>query len=305
MKKEKKQKYPLVLNLPCIEVDEDTNLKVLPDACFLLGNGGIYRYNKNKLYSSIIKMDKFNSLVELKPGMSWNLPKLPFQILQETVTFFTEVYKEHSSESCVMLYYNFKTKKFKIGIPEQEVSATTIDYKDVPVYKGFDMIGSIHCHGSMSAFHSETDNDDEMDFDGLHITVGTINNPTFACRYITNGMQKKIDIKDCVVMPSLLMKGNETYMDKVSKKTYNFSKSQSNTITCNQQWWNKQNVHNHVKETLKQNVVTFYDCDTGIWDNEDIMLMRKKDRKAIKRWVERSVALGIDTTGIISERLVE
>jgi len=36
------------------------------------------------------------------------------------------------------------------------------------------LIGSIHSHGNMSAFHSTIDHMDEAHFDGLHITIGDV-----------------------------------------------------------------------------------------------------------------------------------
>lgn len=307
----KKEKYPLVLETPLITIEDDTNInelqEKLPDNCFLLGEGGVYRYNKNKLYTSIIKMNKFSSLAEIDTGMKWNLPKLPFQILQETVTFFTKVYDEHKSESCVMLYYNFKTKKFKIGIPKQEVTATTIDYSEVPVFKGFTIVGSIHCHGSMSAFHSGTDDDDEMDFDGLHITVGTIASPTFACRFITNGQQSKIDIKKCVDMPSLLTSIDEDIMEKVSKKTY--SKA-NQTHLGGGAWFGKSassysKTVNNVKETFKTQIFTYMDVKTGQWMEMDIMLLTKKERRNLRKWVNECKKAGLETNTILSDITID
>jgi len=55
-----------------------------------------------------------------------------------------------------------------------------------PAPEGFELFGTIHSHAGISAFHSGTDDRDEIHFDGLHITVGNLDKPSrsYACRWM-------------------------------------------------------------------------------------------------------------------------
>jgi len=85
----------------------------------------------------------------------------------------------YKSEAIVLLFYNKEKKTYKVYVPEQEVSAAHCSYKIEKTIKDYMLIGSIHSHASMSAFHSGVDVDDEEKFDGIHITVGKVDEEFF------------------------------------------------------------------------------------------------------------------------------
>jgi hypothetical protein len=75
----------------------------------------------------------------------------------------------------VLIGWDRKNKKIEIVPPKtQSVTAASIKYT-MEKLPGISIIGSIHSHASMSAFHSGVDIKDEIDFDGLHITLGKFN----------------------------------------------------------------------------------------------------------------------------------
>lgn len=143
-------------------------------------------------------------------------------------------------------------------------------------FDDYRLIGSIHSHGSMGAFHSSTDDGDEFDFDGLHITVGTIDtNPTYSCRFISCGHDFKIsDIKDIVEMPELSGEFPEEWSKQVSKKQF---------------------------KTTYPRMITHYNRDFGYagnfnshkhaFDNDDRIPLSKNKKKKLKKRLSRQ---GID-----------
>jgi len=145
------------------------------DVCYLITKNGILLKKKVGLMESLSKVDKISILGDLKPYAKLHIEKIPGPVFAKIYSFFKEVYKEFTSECVALLYYNTKTKKYKTYIPNQEVSGASLDYVKDRTFKNHVLMCSIHSHASMAAFHSGTDSDDEKSFDGLHITIGKMN----------------------------------------------------------------------------------------------------------------------------------
>gem|GEM_PF-7129334 len=82
-----------------------------------------------------------------------------------------------------------RLQQWQIAVPLQSVRGLRVSY-DLstlpPAPEGFELFGTIHSHAGISAFHSGTDDRDEIHFDGLHITVGNLDKPSrsYACRWM-------------------------------------------------------------------------------------------------------------------------
>jgi hypothetical protein len=134
--------------------------------------------------------------------------------------FFREVYNKHQAESAVILLVNSETKDFKpLFVVNYDVSGGSVHYinpvethadprvknlllreevstahaKVVNLYnklfsEGYRIFGTIHSHCDFAAFHSGTDDADEVKQDGLHITVGNCNSGwTYSQRWGVSG----------------------------------------------------------------------------------------------------------------------
>jgi len=174
------------------------------------GKDGTYRYADNKLYSAVIKVPTPYGGDEIKEQIiEIKLPKIPFELFNKIHEFFKHIYKEYKSEVAILLWYNFETDVWEVEVPKQTVSGSSVNYRRDENWvnemnqKGFFCVGSIHSHCEMSAFHSGTDDADEYNFDGVHITIGkVISGPQFAQRFIVKQMSKKFDkISDVVDYP--------------------------------------------------------------------------------------------------------
>lgn len=110
---------------------------------------------------------------KLTAGVRPNLPKIPFDMLAQTVAFFRGVVKRFSNgEAIVRIWWNVAEKAFEIRVPEggQRVSGASVHHDD-----NFDLSGErqengdlkylhvmdIHSHNSMSGFWSGVDDNDE------------------------------------------------------------------------------------------------------------------------------------------------
>lgn len=106
----------------------------------------------------------------------------PNGLWPEVVSFFHYCNKT-SDEGQVKLYYNPQTEDWLAWAPPQKgVGMTTKTDHEDPEYNkqrealpsGYQAWGSIHSHCNANAFQSSTDEGDERDQGGIHVTVGNL-----------------------------------------------------------------------------------------------------------------------------------
>lgn len=219
------------------DVDKDGGYTGLPDDNFvqLIAENGVFLFKNTPFYTATVPLNKVTdpSIGKLSPICRWKTPSLPLVLLCEIESFFGQVYEKHKSEAIVLLYVCLDKKVWAAKVPEQSVSGAHADYdlKKMPqAYtegnNRYYLFGSIHSHGSMSAFHSGTDDSDELHFDGLHITIGDIPKVerSYAVRYMIHGTSfgplKLRDVVDFPDYPSVV--APEEWMKQVSEKKYGY-----------------------------------------------------------------------------------
>lgn len=200
---------------------------------YIIGRNGAFIKKENCLYSGVVKTDKADFLEDVKPVIKLNFTKLQKKMFQSIISFFKDVYKRDSSEATVLLYFSLEQKKWVWGVPKQENSGGSSSYKTDTmkfvdgetvtdrISPDFKLAGSIHSHASMGAFHSGTDDKDEVNFDGLHITIGNI--PTevsYAVRWMLSGQEMKGSIAEAVEDSALQEPFPKEVMEMCRAKTY-------------------------------------------------------------------------------------
>lgn len=105
------------------------------------------------------------------------------------IAFLQWVWDEHKSEGLLYGLYHTEQQKWLFVVPDQKVGSAAVVTSDLhfsQLNEGYQVIFSIHTHGSMSAFQSGQDHKDEMDGygAGFHITLGNMDKPemTIHCR---------------------------------------------------------------------------------------------------------------------------
>jgi len=174
------------------------------DIYYIVAKEGIFIKKKLGIMDSVSPVKNISILKSVQATAKMNIEKIPSISIAKVSNFFRAVQKEHRSEAIVLLFYNEKTKKYKLFPPAQKVSPASIEYNRAVVIDGWTMIGDIHSHSSMSAFHSGTDQGDEESFDGLHITFGNMNSDliSISASIVSNGNR-------VIVKPEEYMKGIE------------------------------------------------------------------------------------------------
>ena len=193
--------------------------KAIPedDVCYIVAKEGIFLKKKMGIMESIAPVKNISILDSVSSMARMNIKKIPGGQFARVIAFFREVYKEYYGEAIVLLFYDEVKRVYKIVPPHQKVTASACDYNKGITIDGMQMIGTIHSHASMSAFHSGTDDKDEEHFDGLHITIGNMrddhvsitasivaNGHRFVCQpedYVER-LIKTVDIDETTQQPS-------------------------------------------------------------------------------------------------------
>lgn len=124
-----------------------------------------------------------------KGGLKYLGPKFTTELWHQVLSFFRWTHKEHQSECQVRLYVNLKLGRWGAWAFPQE-ARTGMTAHELPVPESVEKakerfaswnsepsddwlyFGTVHHHCSASAFQSGTDEQNEWNQDGLHITVG-------------------------------------------------------------------------------------------------------------------------------------
>lgn len=153
-------------------------------------------------------------------GFVFNAPCIARADLKQVESFFRAVYRQHQGEAIVFLYFTpAQGGKWRFTSIPQEVSSAHLKWKTPgPAPKGWYLAGSFHSHNVMSAFHSGTDNQDELNWDGIHVTIGKILNPTpeYAASVVIRGERFEVGI-DELVEPTEEVDFPKNWMEQVSK----------------------------------------------------------------------------------------
>jgi len=150
------------------------------DIFYIVGKEGLFIKKSLGIIDSITPIDNISILNSVETCARLNINKISKTNFAKMYMFFKDVYKKFQSEAILLIFYNEKTHKYKIVSPKQTVSGTSMEYDRKIIIKDYTMIGDIHSHGTMSAFHSSVDDQDEKSFDGLHITIGHITSLNFS-----------------------------------------------------------------------------------------------------------------------------
>lgn len=176
----------------------------LPDGVsYVVAQDGIYKRVKTALFEYLVKVGKEEDV----DGIATTVPveghhyTTPIQesMLLQIEAFFRLAYEKYAGEAVVLLYFNPTKREWRVHVPEQKVLGLHVSYNSSECpgeMDGFYLASSIHSHASVAAFHSATDDHDEFDFDGLHITIGNVDKPvrTYAARWVFGRTVFKADL---------------------------------------------------------------------------------------------------------------
>lgn len=174
--------FPIPLYL---KTDANMQRPADPEFYWLTRNGAFLCRNHPFFTSDVPARRPIKALAAHDPRCIVHYPRVKASTLEFIVGFFGRVYELHRSEAVVLLLWDLEAQRYVVWVPEQEVSVyrswggwrSPMDVRyTVPrlLSPRHLLVGDIHCHGSMAAFASLTDEIDERYRDGIHGVVGRI-----------------------------------------------------------------------------------------------------------------------------------
>lgn len=146
---------------------------------YLIAANGPFLVKENVAFRAVTPVDlaeelglqKQEELLELK------LPRIPFVKVQQAVNLLRAVKKIYGTEALIRVYFKPEDSSFTIVVPEQNASSSYVIEREIPpAPEGCLLAMILHSHPS-EAFHSSIDVRDEARLDGIHITIGDLEEP--------------------------------------------------------------------------------------------------------------------------------
>jgi len=174
--------------------------QITENLAYIIDGAGWKLFKRNGVSTALISVEAVSGVSVVKPYVNFTAQKIPYSLLEDVIAFFGEVYRKFQSEAVGYLYYRSEDGQWDFMVPKQSASAAHANYEGAPQRLGWQCAGTIHSHGSMSAFHSGTDDADEEFFDGIHITIGRCDqlNVEFSTSIVVNGEREMLKIWDLV-----------------------------------------------------------------------------------------------------------
>jgi hypothetical protein len=156
----------------------DTLTAITKPRTYLMSEGGLRLVSKGLLGTFVAKVDGVPGLAKLEPGLTLDVPKLPWDHLRDTVAFFRYVNTKWKAEAMVQFFWDLEGKTYLAVCPDQVVSGGGIHHFgdfDAANTGRYTHLLDIHSHHTMGAFWSSTDDNDEKRFENrLFGVIGKI-----------------------------------------------------------------------------------------------------------------------------------
>lgn len=148
-------------------------------------------------------------------AFTWKGAKIQWSVWLRILNFMRWSFETHKSESMVVLYYHKTRKEWQaIAFPQEgrglhvehlktDVALTKAEKLRAALGPGWLEFGSVHNHCSIGSFQSGTDAGDEGNKDGIHITVGKLDQTQIDshARLLIKGCNLETNIIDWVARP--------------------------------------------------------------------------------------------------------
>lgn len=194
--------------------------------------------HNNKLYNKVDN-DMFTTYQEIEVNNTENLipefkgKKIPRSMWKQILSFMKHSYDEFDSETLVYLFYDETSNTpWSWWVPPQETHGMSVsslpdhpDYKKQRKLYPDVMFGTVHHHCSVSAFQSGTDESDEENREGIHFTIGNMDEPDnfdIHCRITIGGCHSEIEAGTYIEQAESPFKKTAAIPDKVERDVINY-----------------------------------------------------------------------------------
>lgn len=210
-----------------LEANQTIKELALPDGVsYIVTRKGFYKRVKTVLFEYIVKCDGeeiVDLAEEIEPMAKAFIKAIPRGMLLQIEAYFRAAYEKYKGEAVVLLYFNPVKKDWMVNVPKQKVRGMHVDYDPVQCpgeIDGYFLASSVHSHAGASAFHSGTDDKDEVEFDGLHITIGNVDKAarSYSARWMLGKTVFTADLKDVLELETEeLPKFPDAWMEQIEE----------------------------------------------------------------------------------------
>jgi PRTRC genetic system protein A len=172
--------HPGLFGFLALTTDEKVELPDPKTPYYILAEDGIYYHRTLLIGEALTPLKQMPG--HLKPtGMKqgafiFTAEPIPAAICAQAVSFFRRIYDRHKTEAEVYITQNHQTRQYRLFIPNQTCTGASVhsQFDAAHISRNWQLVGTMHSHCMMSAFHSGTDTNDASTLDGIHITVGKV-----------------------------------------------------------------------------------------------------------------------------------
>jgi hypothetical protein len=193
---------------------------------YIIAKNGVFLKKGNWWMDAVVPVKQIAVLEEQSIKLALKIKPITSVVLTKAWRFFQAIYEKHHSESAVLLHYSEKLG-WELTVPKQSATFAHVDYEMTDRITGYSLIGTMHSHSSMSAFHSGTDIGDEAQVDGVHITFGDLNEAerfSLDPEVVVNGTR--------FVLPPEYMEGMKQVTEGTDSKLFRAAQPPKFTIEC-------------------------------------------------------------------------
>ncbi|HWP61818.1 MAG TPA: hypothetical protein VN495_04415, partial [Candidatus Paceibacterota bacterium] len=140
---------------------------------YMVARNGMLMHVRNDWVDAVVPMKEFQALEPVEIRAQLKLPPIDALVFAKAVAFFSSIYIRYGTEAIVLLHYGAELG-WQLSVPRQQVSRSQVRYKMDERIAGYQCVGTMHSHADMLAGHSHVDIADEGVFDGVHLTVGSL-----------------------------------------------------------------------------------------------------------------------------------
>jgi PRTRC genetic system protein A len=146
--------------------------------------------------------------------------KIPYRLYEQVEAFFRKVIKAGGAalEAMIFILWN-QEQGYHLYVPEQSVAAASVRFDPTTLPGGSTVVVNIHSHGTMSAFFSGTDDNNDADLVQFSGVFGNFQNPVPSTIWRFNYYRTKFKAEVADIFEAPVKEEVEVpqeWMDKVS-----------------------------------------------------------------------------------------
>lgn len=162
---------------------------------YVVARNGLFLAKREWWVEAVLPVNKIAVLEDQETTARFLMPNLPAHVFDKALKVARRIFEISGSEVCLLLHYSDQTG-YELTVPCQSVSHGHVKYDAKEILPGHLSVGTIHSHGSLKAYHSSTDHEDEFHWDGVHVTIGDMDDfPLFSlsAEMVVSGNRFPID----------------------------------------------------------------------------------------------------------------